>query len=470
MRTKVSVLVFVLWALMATAAFAQSPAFTYQGRLTDSTLPAAGTYQMQFAIFDAASAGTQIGTTITNNSVSVANGVFTVSLDFSPFTPFAGGADRWLEIAVKKPAEGSFTTLTPRQKLTTTPYATKSLSAANADNLGGLAANTYLQTNGNGSQLTNLNGANITNNTITTAALAPGATVATTTNLSALASLRWDLLQPKTFIASPTPTGMAFDGANMWVINSQVNTVTKHRISDGVQLAAYATGSFPYAIAFDGTNMWITSINGDSVTKLRASDGANLGTVSVGDSPIALTFDGTHIWVGNIDSDNVTKIRVSDNVVIGTYAAGNGPFGLAYDGANIWVTNSVGNTLTKVRASDGANLGSVATGTAPQGVAWDGTNVWVANRNSGNVMKIRPLDGVVLGTFALAATPVALSFDGNHMWVAHEFAANVTKIRISDGGQVQVVPLPANGRSVAFDGANIWAGTFSSITRTPAFP
>ena len=56
---------------------------------------------MQFSIWDAATLGTQQGTTITNNSVTVTNGVFTVNLDFSPAAPFVSGSDRWIEIAVE---------------------------------------------------------------------------------------------------------------------------------------------------------------------------------------------------------------------------------------------------------------------------------------------------------------------------------------------------------------------------------
>jgi hypothetical protein len=41
-------------------AFAQTTAFTYQGRLTDAGNPASGNYDLQFKLFDAPSGGTQI--------------------------------------------------------------------------------------------------------------------------------------------------------------------------------------------------------------------------------------------------------------------------------------------------------------------------------------------------------------------------------------------------------------------------
>jgi hypothetical protein len=144
--------ILIIAVLLSLSAFsqAQSTAFTYQGKLTDAGAPASGTYLMQFSLWDAASGGTQIGSTVTNNSVTVTNGIFTVPLDFGS-SAFDGGG-RWLEIAVKKSAEPSFMTLSPRQSVTSAPYAVKSLKSGTADiandstQLGGLAAGQYVQT------------------------------------------------------------------------------------------------------------------------------------------------------------------------------------------------------------------------------------------------------------------------------------------------------------------------------------
>src|SRR5262245_544115 len=93
------ILIIIFAAVGVWPVQAQSTAFTYQGKLTDSSLPANGTYQMQFSLFDAAADGTQVGSTITKSSVTVMNGLFTVQLDFSVANAFDGNA-RWLEISV----------------------------------------------------------------------------------------------------------------------------------------------------------------------------------------------------------------------------------------------------------------------------------------------------------------------------------------------------------------------------------
>jgi len=124
-------LAFVVCLL--TTVSAQSTGFTYQGRLADSGTAVNGNYDLQFALWNSSSGGAQVGSTQTNNSVAVSNGVFTVNLDFGA-NAFPG-AGRFLEIAVRPAGVGSFTTLAPRQPITSTPYAVRSLNAATADSV-----------------------------------------------------------------------------------------------------------------------------------------------------------------------------------------------------------------------------------------------------------------------------------------------------------------------------------------------
>src|SRR5438874_6781965 len=162
-KNSLAVAVIALAFLFAAAsAFAQTSSFTYQGRLTDGGTAANGKYDVQFALFDSLSGGTQVGSTQTLNTVAVSNGVFTVSLDFGASS--FPGANRFLEISAR-PTGGSFTLLTPRQQVTSTPYAIRSANASSADTatnatnatnattatnatqLGGIAASQYVQTN-----------------------------------------------------------------------------------------------------------------------------------------------------------------------------------------------------------------------------------------------------------------------------------------------------------------------------------
>ncbi|MCC6823360.1 MAG: tail fiber domain-containing protein [Verrucomicrobia subdivision 3 bacterium] len=126
MKTKLSPLQFSLMLLCAfnlqpSTACAQGTAFTYQGRLSDGANPAQGIYDLRFAIYDSSGGLTSIAGPVTNSPTTVSNGLFTVTLDFGAgvFT----GAERWLEVAVRTNGGAPFTALSPRQKLTPTPYA-----------------------------------------------------------------------------------------------------------------------------------------------------------------------------------------------------------------------------------------------------------------------------------------------------------------------------------------------------------
>jgi len=102
-------------------------AFTYQGRLLDGGSPANGEYDFQFALYDAASGGTQVGSIVTVEDVTVTDGYFTVELDFGDV--FDGTA-LWLEVGVRPGGStGAYTTLSPRQPLTAAPYAHYAVSA-----------------------------------------------------------------------------------------------------------------------------------------------------------------------------------------------------------------------------------------------------------------------------------------------------------------------------------------------------
>ena len=113
---------------------ALSTAFSYQGRLQRDGAPFSGTCDFQFSLWDAAAAGSQKGNLLPFSAVTVADGLFTASLDFGNQFP---GEARWLETAVKCAGDAGFVTLQPRQPLTAVPYAIGLLPGTIIDNPNG---------------------------------------------------------------------------------------------------------------------------------------------------------------------------------------------------------------------------------------------------------------------------------------------------------------------------------------------
>lgn len=145
------VLISLGFLALAQTVNAQTTAFNYQGRLTDAGNPANGAFQMQFKLFDSLGGAGQVGSTIPDVPVTVNQGAFSVRLDFGANA--LSGANRWIEIGVRRNAGEPYTTLAPREQIASSPYAVRTISAGTADtatnalSLGGVAANQFVQTN-----------------------------------------------------------------------------------------------------------------------------------------------------------------------------------------------------------------------------------------------------------------------------------------------------------------------------------
>jgi hypothetical protein len=142
-RKGVCFLCGILAFASAPGAWALGTAFTYQGRLADAGVPANASYDLEVRLFNAASGGGQVGSTLTLEDVDVAGGLFTVTLDFG-----AGafdGNDRWLEVGVRPGiSTGAFATLSPRQPLRGAPNALFASQAGNAATLGGVPSSGFM--------------------------------------------------------------------------------------------------------------------------------------------------------------------------------------------------------------------------------------------------------------------------------------------------------------------------------------
>jgi hypothetical protein len=141
------VLLFLVIGLSVAGAMGQTSAFTYQGKLDDGGSPANGQYDFTFKVFDVDKGGPPVAPEYPVENVQVTNGIFKVELSFD-FEPFNQIAANWLEIAVRPGAStGAFVTLSPRQHITSAPYAiqsafsvfsTFSTTATDAQTVGGI--------------------------------------------------------------------------------------------------------------------------------------------------------------------------------------------------------------------------------------------------------------------------------------------------------------------------------------------
>ncbi len=154
MRVVVLLGVLVIVAALPVTGFGDVPQqVNYQGYLTDDVgNPLDNDHVMVFSIYDVSSAGTALWWE--EQTVSVANGIYNVRIGQDPTgNPFPAGlfdGQRWMGVTVGIDAE-----MTPRQPLTSTPYAFK---AGDAETLEGKTVGEILgNTDGDGLRVSAVN-------------------------------------------------------------------------------------------------------------------------------------------------------------------------------------------------------------------------------------------------------------------------------------------------------------------------
>lgn len=118
----------VLAAVAGTAPSALAEPVTYQGRLTDASMPATGSYDMIFRIYDAPTGGTLLATAPAL-TVSALDGLIVATPDF-PAVTFTG-ATVYLDISLRQSGALLYTRLGQRQAITPAPTSLRSFRSLN---------------------------------------------------------------------------------------------------------------------------------------------------------------------------------------------------------------------------------------------------------------------------------------------------------------------------------------------------
>ncbi len=276
-------------------------AFTYQGVLDDGGTPANGLFDFEAEVFGSEFGVGLIAGPVALGNVAVADGLFTVSLDFGSgvFT----GAERWLELAVR-PGGGvaAFTTLSPRTELAPVPYAIYADSSASTpwDGLTGMPTDV---SDGDNDQLASLS-----------------CSVGESTNWNGVA---WECSGRSTIAFagnSETPYGISrvqANGNDLFGFGSPPTGINQQpSISRDGQLIAYAASRF-----INGA--WRYSIFTNHAQGLHKSEilvapaSATLSEPSISPNKLSIAYSHTglrDIFIAGIDGSNPRNLTNSDGV------------------------------------------------------------------------------------------------------------------------------------------------------------
>ena len=307
-----------------------------------------------------------------------------------------------------------------------------------------------------------------------------------------------------------TPSGLAFDGAHMWVACFGSSELMELNTNDGSLAQMIPLANAPSFLLYDGKDIWAANPKNNSVTKVLANSPANQTVVALnapGTEPVGLTFDGRNIWVANSagTGGSISKIDATGTTagspitVSGSSGTCVNPAAIAYvasDPGNpsangllssLWIvctaepgvigvvevnpTNPstyVGTTgFNDIGASGGCN-----------NIAFDGRYIWLPTSNGpiGHLISLLQIDTtnlVVTPTDLKQSTvPVAVAFDGLYVWVVDASSPTVFKVltsRTADQPGTVFGPYSTGGGTssfAAFDGGNAWVSTSNSSAKT----
>ena len=310
--------------------FAQGTAFTYQGRLNNGGSPANGSYDLTFTMYATNSGGSVFIGPLTNSAVGVTNGLFTVPLDFG--SGIFDGNPRWLEIGVRTNGSVSFTTLSPRQQLTPTPYA--------------IFANTASQLTGNALQQADNEALLVANNTVHAATNTFVGTVnsivqsATNTYMGTVTNI----VTSQGYVTSSITNGLATTNDVDTATNNLLLTANANILSATNDALATATNSFlSINTAIPTTNGFVTATitNGLASTDFTLTTATNVAAALTNQ----LSFDASGTAAEATNAFNTGELVTATNNVLQTATNSFDAAGAALAATNNFVGTMNGTVL-----------------------------------------------------------------------------------------------------------------------------
>jgi len=191
----------------------------------------------------------------------------------------------------------------------------------------------------------------------------------------------------------PCPTGLTFDGQNLWLADNFTDKIYKIEPQSGKILKSFESpGHHPEGLAWDGKNLWHIDSGEKSMYCIDPETGNVLLILeSNSQNPRDLTWDGKYIWVTDYKSDILLKVSIEDGMMVQNFPSPERePAGLTFDGKYLWVTDRGADRIYLVNPSDGLCLSSLHSyGPFPYGLAWGNDVLWNVDYENNEIYQIK---------------------------------------------------------------------------------
>jgi len=154
--------------------------------------------------------------------------------------------------------------------------------------------------------------------------------------------------------------GLTYDGTHLWISDPNADMIYKMDTSGTILDSFDSPGSTPTGLAFDGENLWCAVSSGwpsfGMIYKLDTS-GAILDSFTAPGgafySTEGLAFDGKYLWScvhSNLYGGKIYLFDTAGNIIASFETPGSDSFGLAFAGSGLWHTDRVSDTIYKLES------------------------------------------------------------------------------------------------------------------------
>jgi sugar lactone lactonase YvrE len=249
--------------------------------------------------------------------------------------------------------------------------------------------------------------------------------------------------------------------ADIVFVSNYTNNTIEVFNSSGQQSAVVSNGlSGPTGLAFNGGNLYVANRSNNTIEVFNSAGHGSVFTSSGLNEPVGLAFDKSgNLYVANDGDNTIEKFNSTGQGTVFASTGVSGPTGLAFDtNGNLFVANTLGNTIEKFNSSGvGTVFANLASGLDdPVGLAFDTKgNLYVSNVGvdppfANAITKFTP-GGVVTNFASGLNQPAGLAFDSSgNLYVANSGAATIVKYT-------------SNGSGSTFASSGLYAPLFIAI-------
>ncbi len=233
--------------------------------------------------------------------------------------------------------------------------------------------------------------------------------------------------------------------------------------------------STPTGLTFDGENLWVADRMADTLFALNVRSGRVIKKIpSPGFIPRGLTHDGRYLWCIDAEEERIYKIDPhSGMAVVSIESPTPSPQGIAWDGERLWISDDREDVICQISTEDGTIVERFpAPMKHPTGLTWLNGYLWCGDRKTDKIYLIDPRHGgeVVLAIDAPGKYVRGLAVNKRGLWCVDYQDDKIYNLVLDDGEQYKLTDTKKLNLVITHEFRNYGPGEVPSLDVYLALP